>query len=154
MQSAPSTIPAALDAAVGRFGDHEAVVEGDERITFTQLRDRSEQVARALIASGVQPGDRVALWAPNSVRWVEASFGIYAAGAVQVPLNTRFRGNEAGHVLRTSRAKLLLTVTNFLDESYVEMLRDVEGLDELEEIIVLDGEVPAGTTAWSDFVAR
>ena len=154
MQSAPLTIPAALDAAVGRFRDHEAVVEGDERITFIQLGDRSEQVARALIASGVRPGDRVALWAPNSVRWVEASFGIYAAGAVQVPLNTRFRGNEAGHVLRTSRARLLLTVTNFLDESYVEMLRDVEGLDDLAEIVVLDGEVPTGTTSWSDFVAR
>jgi HIP---CoA ligase len=154
MQSAPLTIPAVLDAAAERFGDHEAVVDGGERITFSQLRDRAEVVARALIASGVQPGDRVAIWAPNSVHWVEASFGIYAAGAVQVPLNTRFRGNEAGHVLRTSQAKLLLTVTNFLDESYVDLLRDVEGLDDLDEIIVLDGDVPAGTTAWSDFLAR
>src|SRR3989442_971044 len=148
------TIPAALDDAAARFADHEAIVDGDVRWTFAQLHDRAVEVARALIATGIEPGDRVALWAPNSATWIAASFGVYAAGGVLVPLNTRFRGPEAGHVLRTAGAKLLFTVTNFLDTSYVELLRDVPGLDTLQEIVVLDGEVPSDATAWSDFLDR
>ena len=89
---APRTIPAALDEAAVRFADHEAIVDGDLRWTFAELHDRAVEVARALIASGIQPGDRVALWAPNSATWIATSFGVYAAGAVLVPFNTRFRG--------------------------------------------------------------
>ncbi|MDQ1423704.1 MAG: HIP---CoA ligase, partial [Acidimicrobiaceae bacterium] len=107
-----------------------------------------------LIASGIQPGDRVALWAPNSVEWIIASFGVYAAGAVLVPFNTRYRGDEAGHILRTSGACLLLTVTDFLDTSYVELLDGVPGLEALREIVVVHGKVPDGTTSWADFLAR
>ena len=59
------------------------------------------------MGSGIEPGDRVALWAPNSAEWVITSFAVYAVGAVLVPLNTRYRGEEAGHVLRTSRAAAL-----------------------------------------------
>ena len=99
-------------------------------------------MARALAATGVEPGDRVALWAPNSARWIAASFGVYAAGAVLVPFNTRYRGEEAGHILRTSGARLLLTVTDFLDTDYVELLDGVAGLDALEERIVLSGVTP------------
>ena len=148
------TIPAALDDAAVHFADHEAIVDGEVRWTFAELHERAVEVARALIASGIEPGDRVGLWAPNSATWIAASFGVYAAGGVLVPLNTRFRGPEAGHVLRTAGAKLLFTVTNFLDTSYVELLRDVPGLDALQEIVVLDGDVPADATAWDDFRAR
>jgi acyl-CoA synthetase (AMP-forming)/AMP-acid ligase II len=150
----PSTIPAALDAAAARFPHRETVVDGTLRLTFAELRAQAITVARALIASGVAPGDRVALWAPNSAQWIVASFGAYAAGAVLVPFNTRYRGEEAGHILRTSGARLLLTVTDFLDTSYVELLDGVEGLDDLEEIVVMQGDVPAGTTPWADFLGR
>ncbi|MCU1375428.1 MAG: AMP-dependent synthetase and ligase [Actinomycetia bacterium] len=150
----PSTIPAALDDAAARFPDHEAVVDGTVRLTFAELRDRAVTVARALMASDVAPGDRVALWAPNSAAWIVASFGIYAAGAVLVPLNTRYRGEEAGHILRTSGARLLLTVTNFLDASYVELLDGVAGMDAVREIVVIDGDVPEHTTGWADFLGR
>jgi HIP---CoA ligase len=136
----PASIPAALDEAVARFPDHELVVDGDTRLTFADVRAQAVDVARSLIAAGVEPGDRVALWAPNSVTWIVASFGVYAAGAVLVPLNTRYRGEEAGHILRTSGARLLLTVGDFLGTSYVQMLDGVQGLDALEETILLDGD--------------
>jgi long-subunit acyl-CoA synthetase (AMP-forming) len=68
-------------------------------------------------------------------------------------LNTRFRGEEAGHVLRTSGAKLLLTVTNFLDTDYVALLDGVGGLEALDEIVVFDGAVPDGATAFEGFLA-
>ncbi|MCU1353009.1 MAG: AMP-dependent synthetase and ligase [Acidimicrobiales bacterium] len=153
MPPAP-TIPAALREAATRFPDHEAVVDGSTRLTFRDLAAEAGVVARALVASGIEPGDRVAVWAPNSARWIVASFGVYAAGAVLVPFNTRNRGEEAGHILRTSGARLLLTVTDFLATSYPALLAPVEGLDALEEIVVMHGPDEAGCTSWDDFMAR
>ena len=154
MESGPATIPAVLRRAAEQYGAAEAVVDGNTRLTFTQLAAEAETVARALVASGVGGGDRVALWAPNSGAWIVASFGVYLAGAVLVPLNTRYKGEEAAHILRTSGAVLLLTVTDFLDSDYVAMLETVGDLDELREIVVLSGAVPATTVAWDAFVAR
>jgi HIP---CoA ligase len=148
------TIPAALDRAAEQFSDSEAVVDGDLRLTFTQLREHARVVARALIGSGVEPGDRVALWAPNSAAWIIASFGVYAAGAVLVPLNTRYRGDEAGHILRTSGARILITVTDFMDTSYPDLLQHVDGLEALAETIVMSGATPQGSTEWATFLAR
>jgi acyl-CoA synthetase (AMP-forming)/AMP-acid ligase II len=141
----PASVPAALDQAAARFAGHEAVVDGDVRLTFADLRSGAVDVARALIATGVAPGDRVALWAPNSAAWIVASFGVYAAGAVLVPLNTRYRGEEAGHILRTSQARLLLTVGDFLGTDYGSLL---DGVDHpVERIVHLD------TGAWDEFLA-
>jgi HIP---CoA ligase len=154
---APTTIPEALVRAARRWPDDEAVVgDGDERWTFADLLDRSRAVARALLASGVAPGDRVALWAPNSPTWIAASFGTYLAGAVLVPLNSRYKGEEAAHVLRTSAARLLVTVTDLLGRSLLAELDgdEVGDLPALAERVVLDGPVPAGATAWDDFLAR
>jgi acyl-CoA synthetase (AMP-forming)/AMP-acid ligase II len=154
MDAAVTTIPAALRRAADQFPSSEAVVDGELRLTFTDLEADAAGVARALMASGVVAGDRVALWAPNSGTWIVASFGIYLAGAVLVPLNTRYKGDEAGHILRTSGAKLLLTVTDFLDIDYVAELDGVAGLEDLGEIVVMSGPVPEGATAWNTFVAR
>jgi acyl-CoA synthetase (AMP-forming)/AMP-acid ligase II len=151
---APASIPAALDEAVRSFPEREAVVDGDQRVTFAALRDQAIDVARALVATGIEPGDRVAMWAPNSARWIAASFGVYAAGGVLVPFNTRYKGEEAAHILRTSGARVLLTVTDFLDTDYVALLDGVAGLDALEETVVMSGTVPAGATAWADLLAR
>ena len=151
---APITIPGALEAAAMQFADLEAVVDGDVRLTFRDLALEVDAVAGALIASGVERGDRVALWAPNSARWIVASFGVYAAGAVLVPFNTRYRGEEAGHILRTSGARLLLTVTDFLDQSYPELLIGVPGLEALDETVVMSGPPADGCTTWDEFVAR
>jgi HIP---CoA ligase len=138
----------------GRFGDDEAVVDGTTRLSFGDLTARVDLMARALVGSGIEPGDRVALWAPNSAAWVITSFAVYTIGAVLVPLNTRYRGDEAGHVLRTARARLLFAVTDLLGSDLVALLADVRGLEALEEIVVLDGPPRAGTTALTDLDAR
>jgi HIP---CoA ligase len=147
------TIPAALRSAADRFGSDEAVVDGFRRVTFAELAAQAEAAARAFVHAGVQPGDRVAMWAPNSLPWIVASFGVSLAGAVLVPLNTRYKGDEAGHVLRTSGAKVLLTVTDFLDSDYLSMLDGVAGLESLELRVVLSGPVPDGVSGWDAFVA-
>jgi HIP---CoA ligase len=141
-------------AAVDRFGDDEALVDGEERLTFRQLAARVDDLARALVAGGVGTGDRVALWAPNSAAWIVTSLAVYAVGGVLVPVNTRYRGEEAGHVLRTSGARLLFTVTDLLGTDLVGLLAGVPGLDALGETVVLDGPVPQGCTAFGPFVDR
>jgi acyl-CoA synthetase (AMP-forming)/AMP-acid ligase II len=148
------TIPEALAGAVERFGDDEALVDGSTRLSFRQLASHVDLYARALMGSGVQAGDRVALWAPNSAEWVVISFAVYAVGGVLVPMNTRSRGEEAGHVLRTSRARILFTVTELLGTDLVALLADVPGLEALGETIVLEGPVPAGCTSVTAFKDR
>jgi acyl-CoA synthetase (AMP-forming)/AMP-acid ligase II len=149
-----TTIPAVLRDAARRYGDREAVVDERQRLTFTELAIRAEETARALVATGVEPGDRVAIWAPNSAAWIVASFGVYLAGGVLVPLNTRYKGEEAGHVLRTSGAKLLLTVTDFLGVNHVDLLQGVPGLDGIEETVVLEGPPTEGATPLASFLER
>ena len=73
-----TTIPCLVDAAAERFGDHEAFVDGDQRWTYAEYRDRIHAAARALMARGIQPGDCVAVWAPNTAAWAEMAFSTSA----------------------------------------------------------------------------
>jgi HIP---CoA ligase len=150
----PGTIPEALSHAAERYRDDEALIDGTVRLSFGTLATRVDDMARALVGSGIEPGDRVALWAPNSADWVITSFAIYSVGAVLVPLNTRYRGEEAGHVLRTSRARLLFTVTDLLGSDLVALLADVPGLESLQEIVVLEGPTRPGCTTLAEFADR
>jgi acyl-CoA synthetase (AMP-forming)/AMP-acid ligase II len=108
------TIPEMVLSTADRFGDAEAIVDGDLRITFEELTDKVRTAAGAYIEAGVKQGDRVAIWAPNSAEWIIAAFGLLTAGGVLVPVNTRFKAAEAGDIIRRSQAKLLLVRKNFL----------------------------------------
>src|SRR5438067_936388 len=147
------TIPAMGAAAAERFGDRLAIADGDTRLSYAELFERARRFGAALVASGIQPGDRVAIWAFNSAEWVSAALGLSCAGAVLVPINTRWKGAEAAGVLRRSRARLLVTATGFLDTDYVAML-DGFDLPDLATIVVARGEAPASTEPWDGFVAR
>jgi acyl-CoA synthetase (AMP-forming)/AMP-acid ligase II len=152
-QAIPPTVPAAVRLAAAQWPDEEAIVDGTTRLTWAVLGTRMTQAARAYAQSGVRPGDRVAIWAPNSLDWVVAALGVYAAGGVLVPVNTRFKGGEAAQVLRTAGAKLLLTVTDFLGADYIAMLAAVPHLREQLEIVVLSGP-PGEATSWQAFLRR
>src|SRR5215470_8520187 len=90
------TIPAAVRAAAETFGDVIAITEpGGPELSYSELHDRVRESAAALIAAGVEPGDRVAIWSPNTHHWVIAGLGALYAGATLVPVNTRFTGAEA-----------------------------------------------------------
>jgi acyl-CoA synthetase (AMP-forming)/AMP-acid ligase II len=149
----PPTVPAAVRRAARLWPDEDAVVDGGHRISWAELADRMTRAARAFAASGVGPGDRVAIWAPNSLDWITVANGVYAAGGVLVPVNTRFKGQEAAHVLRTSGARLLLTVTDFLGADYTGMLAGDQELTASLETVVLSGP-PGGATSWDDFLDR
>ncbi|MEE9416501.1 MAG: FadD3 family acyl-CoA ligase [Acidimicrobiales bacterium] len=149
-----NTIPSLLRAAAAAWPDSEALVEDELRLTFEQLVDTVYQAARSLIVSGLEPGDRVAIWAPNISEWIVAALGTHEAGGVVVPINTRFKGREAGFVLTRSQARFLFTVSDFLETNYVEMLADADAGGDLAELIVMRGEVDDGCTSFSDFMAR
>ena len=153
------TTPRLLHSSAERFSAREAIVDvSDGRtLSFSGLAAAAHDAARAFLAMGIERGDRIAIWAPNVWEWIVAALGLQSAGAVLVPLNTRFKGREAAYILGKSRAKALVTITGFLDTDYVALLRDAVDVDadlpDLETIVVLRGDAPDGTRPWSEFVA-
>jgi acyl-CoA synthetase (AMP-forming)/AMP-acid ligase II len=117
------SIPVLLREAVARFGDRLAAIDALGRLRFADLNQRSLAVARALVARGVQPGDRVVVWMENRVEWPVIALGIWRAGAIVVPLNTRLKGIEAAAAVRDSGATALFVVAKFLGSDYLAMLR-------------------------------
>ncbi len=148
-----ATIPGVIDRAVSLYGSSEGVVDGDVRLTFAELAERVDQTAQGFIAAGIQPGDRVCVWAPNGLRWMLAALGAYRAGASLVPLNTRFKGPEAAYVLRTAGVRMLFTVTDFLDTDYPSLLSGDDAVACVDSVVVLSGEVSADCVSWNDFIA-
>ncbi|WP_432137405.1 FadD3 family acyl-CoA ligase [Streptomyces sp. bgisy154] len=155
-------IPELVRWSAVRYADTEAVVDGRTRITYAGLGARVERAAAACLAHGLRPGDRVAIWAPNSLDWLVAALGAVTAGGVLVPLNTRFKGAEAADVLRRSGTRLLFVTGTFLGTSYVTSLRravgagrgpDLPGLPELRTAVVLSQDAPPGFLTWPDFLA-
>ena len=105
-------------SAADRFGDAEAVVDGPLRLTFAEVVERIRCAAGAFAEQGVQQGDRVAIWAPNSAEWLIAAFGLLTAGGVLVPVNTRFKAEEAADIIGRSAAKAVLIQKGFLGLDY------------------------------------
>jgi acyl-CoA synthetase (AMP-forming)/AMP-acid ligase II len=113
------TIPEMVLSAADRFGDAEAVVDGPLRLTFNEIAERIRCAAGAFAELGIEKGERVAVWAPNSAEWIIAAFGLLTAGGVLVPVNTRFKTEEAGDVIARSGAKAVLVQKGFLDQDYI-----------------------------------
>ncbi|MEZ4230972.1 MAG: FadD3 family acyl-CoA ligase [Polyangiaceae bacterium] len=155
-----SSIPAVAAEAAERWGDalaleEASIIDGSPvRLSFSALWSRCLEAARGFIAAGVQPGDRVAIWAPNCHEWILAAIGAQCAGAAVVPINTRFKAKEAAYVLQKSGARVLVSIGDFLGTDYLGSLRaelgDPSGaslwteLPQLERVIELGpGKVPA-----------
>ena len=156
------TIPGLVEDAAARFGDSEALVDvhgaggTTVRLTFDELAEQVAGATRAIVANGIERGDRVAIWAPNCAEWVIAALGAVGAGALLVPLNTRFKGAEAAYILRRSGARLLFTVEGFLGTDYPRLLDEAVAMGEpapdLERVVVLrtDEASPRPPTAKGD----
>jgi acyl-CoA synthetase (AMP-forming)/AMP-acid ligase II len=149
---AANTIPGVLAAAARRDPRGIAVDDGNKRASFDELDSLVKRVAAAFVAAGVERGDRVAIWAPNSLDWIAAAIGAQSAGAAIVPLNTRFKGEEARYVLERSGARVLIVAGRFLGTSYRDLLRGFE-LPALRRTVRLDTseEQPH---EWDEFLAQ
>jgi len=146
------TIPAVVDDAARRFGAAEALVDGDLRLSFVELKERVDEAARAFVAAGLEPGDRVAFWASNSAEWAIAALAAYRAGGIVVTLNTRFKASEARDILERSRTRILLTEVGFLDTDFLGQLGDPP--DCVEEVVVLRGVPTTEVTSFAAFLDR
>jgi acyl-CoA synthetase (AMP-forming)/AMP-acid ligase II len=149
------SIPNALRQTAQRHPDREALVAEDGRRTFAELAADMRASVRAVLALGVRPGDRVAVWGPNSGRWLLAALGVLGAGAVLVPLNTRFKGEEAAYVLRRSGATVLFVTTDFLNTDYPAMLSAADpGLDvsAAGRTVVMSGPASGEQLSWPQFL--
>ncbi|MCZ6465562.1 MAG: FadD3 family acyl-CoA ligase [Proteobacteria bacterium] len=146
-----ATLPRLVLGAAERFPDRVAVEDRGRALTFPELAREGLRAARAFLAAGIEPGDRVAIWAPNSLEWILAAIGLQSAGAALVAINTRWKGDEAAYALGKSGARLLCTVGEFLGVHYIDALAE-QDLPDLEGIVTFDGE-SAGATAWEAFLA-
>src|SRR5690349_2843847 len=90
------------------FGDKTAVIDGDQRWTYKEFHERCLRLAGALHRLGVQPGERVAVLAPNTHVLLEAHYGLPLAGAVLVALNVRLTAADLGYIIEHSGAKILI----------------------------------------------
>ena len=154
------TFGSLVNTMAERFGEREALVFNDERYTFNQVKAEVDRVAKGLIATGVEPGDHVALWLMNRSEWIFTMFALAKIGAVQVPVNTRFRTHDLAYLLNQSDSKYLIThdVSGPID--YYSMTAEVLNLPdsghtisdpeypEMTQVIILGDSRPSGTSSW------
>ena len=151
MSSHPQTIPAALDHIARELPDHNALVTPDRTLTFGELRNEVRRAAAAMISLGVQTGDRVAIWSPNTWHWVIACLATHYAGATVVPLNTRYTAAEASDILARTGAPLLVAMGEFLGADRIAGL-DRAALPDLRHIVRVPIEADDGT--WDEFIGH
>ena len=153
------TVGGLLDEAAAQWPDHEAVVFSayedigiSARWTYAELQQRARRVARALIASGIEPGERFGIWATNIPEWLELQFGGAYAGAVVVPLNPLYRTSEVEFVLGKSGAAACFVLPENRGASLWEMTRQASaGLDHVRLLIPI-GEAQ-GVSSWEEWLA-
>lgn len=163
-ESAQST-PAALIRAARTWPAQQAIVDrqwstrgAGVELTYSELLECVREFAAALVASGFEAGDRVAIWSPNSYHWPIAALGIQYAGGVLVPINTRYTATEAVDVIERAQVSAVVVSGEFLGVDHAaELLAEHRGsLPDLVVRVPLDGSAPApeGSVDWSDFVTR
>lgn len=163
------TLSELLLRASGQHRERLALIVADERVTYGELAERAWLFARSLVALGVRPRNHVCVWLPNSVDYVVAMFGTAMAGAVFVPLSTRYRSSELAFVLADAGPVCLVTTNAVVDYvDFVAVLKSAfPGLDEtqdpgalalaavppLRSVVVLDGDGGDGTLSGPSFAA-
>ncbi len=150
----PLTVPRLLGWAAQQYGDKTAVREEAGDISYRALNDLRRQAGRAFLALGVEKGERVAIWAPNSAQWIVAALGLQSVGAVLVPLNTRLQGAEAADILRRAGVTVLLTVAKLEGAVPAAVIAD-QSLPSLRHSIRLDSAVDEGQQlGWQSFLDK
>ena len=159
-----------LDETAGRDPDHEAVVfpQLGLRLSFGQLQNQVNDVARGLIALGIECGQHVGIWATNVPEWILLQLATARIGAVLVTINPAYRPFELEYVLKQSDAVALFLSDRFKTSDYVAMLQQVcpelattapgtlqcEKFPRLRWAVSLKGEPPSGAIGWNELIER
>ncbi len=131
------SIPGVLREAAATYGDRPAYVEGDRTLTFAGLHAAVREVAAGYVALGLEPRDRVVLWAPNSIDWVISALAVSYAGGTLVPANSRYTGHEVADLVERTSARLVIVADGFLGRTQIADLRAASGLPSVAEVIDL-----------------
>jgi fatty-acyl-CoA synthase len=137
----PQTLTAMLGARAGDRADGVALVCGARRLTFAELDDHARRIANGLSELSVGEGDRVAVWLPNCMAWVELEFALARLGAIAIAINTRFRAEEVGDILERSEARLLALWPGFKGIDFSGILGAIgeDRLRRLETLVTVGG---------------
>jgi fatty-acyl-CoA synthase len=154
------TVGGLLDEAVERWPDQEAVVFSayedigiEARWTYAELGDRARRVGKALIAAGIEPGERFGIWATNIPEWLELQFGAAYVGAVVVPMNPLYRASEVEFVLAKSKASACFVLPENRGASLWEIaVAQTAGLDHVRTMVPI-GEARDGRPSWQEWLA-
>lgn len=164
-----STIGDAFDNTVASYGEREALVASHQQLRYSwnQLAEEVERYARAFMALGLQPGDRLGIWAPNCAEWCITQFASAKMGAILVNINPAYRLNELEYALKQSGCRWLVCADNFKTSDYQSMLMELvpelassrpgdvhsEVLPELRGVVSLADQPPAGFVSWRELGA-
>ncbi|HXA60522.1 MAG TPA: AMP-binding protein [Streptosporangiaceae bacterium] len=156
------TIPRMLRDQAANHPGADVVHTAEVTLTLAELRAQAGEVARGLIALGLETGDRVAIWAPNTPSWVVTAYGLWDAGGCVAPVSTRFKGIEAGELLGKVGAKVLFVAEGFMGTSYLDLLGEAwgapsgdlpfSGLPDLTHVISYGPSDRPGVLGWDDFL--
>lgn len=144
----PGTVWSMVAESARTHGDRDAVVDRRDRLTYSTLAAAVWRAGRSLAEMGCAPGDRIALWAPNSTRWAVLALAAHTVGAVVVPLNTRMRAPEAAARLALTRCRVVFVEDAFLGLGFVGALRAVPGTETVEIVDI------GSDAQWASFLGR
>jgi fatty-acyl-CoA synthase len=145
------TIGENFERTVARFPDADAVVSRHQGVSFTyaELNEGVDRLARAVMAAGLEPGDRLGIWSPNCVEWLMLQFATAKAGVILVNINPAYRTSELEYALNQSGCRVLVAASSFKTSDYEAMVEEVrDNLPALERTIFL------GTTGWDELLAE
>ena len=137
------TIGANFERTVAAYPDVAALVDvaGGRRWTYAALNDEIDEVARGLLARGIEKGDRVGMWAPNRAEWTITQYAAAKVGAILVNINPAYRTHELAYVLNQSETCMLISQTGFKTSAYQSMIDGVRPrCPTLTDVIFVDTE--------------
>ena len=141
------------DRAAARWPDRIALVEGDRRWTHAEFATEVRRAAKGLIALGVEPGDKVAIWMTNRSEWLFLMYAIPMVGAVTVPLNTRYRTDDVVYTVDQSDSSVLFVNDRSGPIDYASMVREaLPRWPKIREVVVVGDDLPDGSRAWAAFL--
>jgi fatty-acyl-CoA synthase len=114
-----------FDEAAERYANRIAIIFQDYEMTYRELGERVNRLAKGLVSLGVGKGDHVSIWLPNSIEWIICKFAIIKAGAVMIPVNTRYKSKEVEYILRQSDTTTLFMTDRFLHTDFLSILREI-----------------------------
>lgn len=136
------TLPNLLSNLAERQGDGAALIDKGETLTFAQLEDRASRLSGGLAELGVKPGDKVAVWLPNTLAGVELEFALARLGVVAVAINTMFRAHEVQDILARSGARMLILWPGFKNIDFLSIVADLgaDQIPDLETLVLLESD--------------